>query len=52
MKITMTAISRRQRATFHIYKKQKKQRNVFIYKKQDTFQKERQFPLLFYIQKP
>ena len=26
-------------------------RNVFIYKKPDTFQKARQFPLRFYIQK-
>ena len=34
-----------------IYKKQKKMRNVFIYKKPDTFQKARQFPLRFLIQK-
>ena len=34
-----------------IYKKPKKLPNVFIYKKPDTFQKARQFPLRFYIQK-
>ena len=33
----------------HINKKQKTLRNVFIYKKADTFQKARQFPLRFYI---
>ena len=32
--------------------KSKKIENVFIYKKPDTFQKARQFPLRFYIQKP
>ena len=31
--------------------KSKKLRNVFIYKKTDTFQKARQFPLRFCIQK-
>ena len=36
---------------FYLYKKQKKLRNVFIYKKPDTFQKARQFPLRFYTQK-
>ena len=50
MKIIMTAIIERQRARFYIHKKQKL-RNVFIYKKPDTFQKSRQFPLRFYIQK-
>ena len=35
----------------YIHKKQKKFPNVFIYKKSDTFQKARQFPLCFYIQK-
>ena len=34
-----------------IYTKSKKLRNVFIYTKQDTFQRARQFPLRFYIQK-
>ena len=34
-----------------IYIKSKKTRNVFIYKNPDTFQKARQFPLCFYIQK-
>ena len=35
-----------------IYRKSKKTlRNVFTYKKPDTFQKARQFPLRFYIQK-
>ena len=33
--------------TFYIYKA-KKMRNVFIYKKLDTFQKARKFPLLEY----
>ena len=52
MTITMTAISERQRARFYIHKKQKKSRKVlYIYKKPDTFQKARQFPLRFYIQK-
>ena len=37
MEITMTTISKRQRARFYIYKKFKKMRNVFIYKKQDNF---------------
>ena len=37
--------------TFIYTKKQNKLRNVFIYKKPDTFQKARQFPLRFYIQK-
>ena len=50
MKITMTAIIGRQRARFK-YKAGKKMRNVFIYKKTDTFQKARQLPLRFYIQK-
>ena len=49
MKITMTTIIERQRA--RIYTKSKKLRNIFIYKKPDTFQKARQFPLRFYIQK-
>ena len=35
----------------YIHKKQKQLRNVFIYKKIHTFQKARQFPLRFYIQK-
>ena len=34
-----------------VHKTPKKLRNVFIYKKPDTFQKARQFPLRFYIQK-
>ena len=50
MKITMTAIIERQRA--RLYKqKAKKLRNVFMFKKPDNFQKARQFPLRFYIQK-
>ena len=48
-KITMTAITERQRARF-IYKKIKIP-NVFIYKKPDTFQKARQFLLRFYVKK-
>ena len=51
MEIIMTSIIERQRVRFYIHKKQKKMRNVFIYKKLDTFQKARQFPLRFYIQK-
>ena len=34
------------------HKKQNKLRNIFICKKLDTFQKARQFPLRFFIQKP
>ena len=50
MKIMMTAIIERQRA--RLYKqKARKLRNVFIYKKPDTFQTARQFPLRLYIQK-
>ena len=33
------------------YAESKKMPNVFIYKNPDTFQKARQFPLRFYIQK-
>ena len=47
MKITMTVIIERQLA-------QKGKQNCetfFIYKKPDTFQKARQFPFRFYIQK-
>ena len=50
LKITMTAIIERQRACLYT-QKAKNMRNVFIYKKPDTFQKARQFPLRFYIQK-
>ena len=46
----MTAIIERQRARFYTHKS-KKLRNVFIYKKSYLFQKARQFPLRFYIQK-
>ena len=46
----MTAIIERQRARLYT-QKAKKLPNVFIYKKPDTFQKARQFPLRFYIQK-
>ena len=48
--ITMTAIIERQRACLYT-QKTKKMPNVFIYKNPDTFQKARQFPLRFYIQK-
>ena len=51
MKITMTAIIERQRERFYMHKKQKKLLNVLIYKRPDTFQKARQFPLRFHIQK-
>ena len=50
MKITMTAIIERQRARLYT-QKAKKMRNVYIFKNSDTFQKARQFPLRFYIQK-
>ena len=50
MKITMTSIIERQRARLYT-QKAKKLRSVFIYKKPGTFQKARQFPLRFYIQK-
>ena len=50
MKITMTAIIERQRARLYA-QKQKKMGNIFIYKKPHTYQKARQFPLRFYIQK-
>ena len=50
MKITMTAIIERQRERVYT-QKAKKLPYIFIYKKPDTFQKARQFPLRFYIQK-
>ena len=43
--------NRRKTTRTFIYKKRKKLPNVFIYKKPDTFQKARQFPFRFYIQK-
>ena len=46
----MTAIIERQRSRLYT-QKVKKLRNVFIYKKPDTFQKATEFPLHFYIQK-
>ena len=42
----MTAIIKRQRARLYT-KNEIKLRNIFIYKKPDTFQKARQFPLRF-----
>ena len=50
MKIRMTAILERQRARLYT-QKAKKLRNVYIYKQKDTYQKARQFPFSFYIQK-
>ena len=50
MKITMTAIIERQSERLYT-QKAKKLQNVFIYKRPDTFQKARQSPLRFYIQK-
>ena len=47
MKIIMTAIIERQRARLYT-QKAKKLPNVFLYKKPDTFQKARQFPLRFF----
>ena len=46
MKNTMTAIIERKGARLYT-QRAKKPRNVFIYKKPDTFQKARQFPLRF-----
>ena len=43
MKITITVIILRQLACLYIYKKKKKFRNVFIYKKPNTLQKDRKF---------
>ena len=51
MKITMNAIIERQRARFYIRKSKKKLPNVFIRKDPDTFQKARQLPSRFYMQK-
>ena len=51
MKIKVTAIIERQCPRLYTHKAEKK-RNVFIYKKPDTFQKDRQFPFRFYLQKP
>ena len=50
MKITMTASIEKRRARF-IHKKQRKLWNIFMYKNPETFQKARQFPFRFYIQK-
>ena len=50
MKITMTAIIESQHARLYT-QKVKIITERFIYKKPDTFQKARQFPLRFYIQK-
>ena len=47
----MADMSERKRARFYIPKKQKILRYVFIYKKPDTFQKARQFPLRFIYKK-
>ena len=46
----MTAIIERQRERLYT-QKAKKLRNVFVYRMLDTFQKARQFPLRFEIQK-
>ena len=51
MKITMTAIIERQGARLGSYMHNLFLRNLFIYKNPETFQKARQFPLHFYIQK-
>ena len=47
----VTAASKRKRAHFYLYKKQKRLQNVYIYKNRETFQKARQFDLRFYKQK-
>ena len=46
MKIIMTAISETQRA--RLYLQEQKKRNVLIYKKQDTFQKQDNFVMSVY----
>ena len=46
----MTDILERQRARLYT-QKAKNSKTFFIYKKPDTFQKARRFPLRFYIQK-
>ena len=51
MKITLTAIIKRQRARIYTQKAKKKMGNIFIYKKPHTNQKARQLPLRFQIQK-
>ena len=48
--ILMTAIIKRQRARLY-NQKAKITAKRFMYKNPDTFQKDRQFPLRFYIQK-
>ena len=50
MNISMTAIIERQRARLYTQKAKKIAKRL-LYKKPDTFQKARQFPLHFYIQK-
>ena len=51
MNIGMMPISKRQRAHFYIFKKQVNNKTlIFIYKKQETFQKSRQFTLRFFSQ--
>ena len=46
----MTAINKKQRARFSIYKNKKNAIRFYI-QKPDTLQKVRQFPLRFYIRK-
>ena len=48
----MDTIGEKQHSYLFMYPKIKKMQNVFIYKNPDTLQKERQFALFFYIQKP
>ena len=52
MNITMTAITKRQRTRFLYTKEAKKNCEMFfMYKTPDTFEKSKQFPLRFNIQK-
>ena len=52
MKLTLAAISERQRAYFYIYKKAKKNAKlIYIYINPDTLQKSRQFPFRLYLEK-
>ena len=48
----MTLIGKRKRARFYVYKKKKNcETFLYSYKKLDTLQKARQFPLRIYLKK-
>ena len=52
MRITITAIRKRQLARFYTYKNQIKLRNVFIYKKPDTFKNQDNFRYVWVYKNP